>query len=80
MLFQQTIHTNRYNRSKLEIICVDDAQSNKKPPYSNGKLSLEEVPSIQNLKEQVENLIIHEENDFETSTFMAWNFRFHQMI
>jgi len=80
MLFQQTIHINKYNRSKHKRVRVDDSEGNTKPPSSKSKLTLEEVPSIQNLKEHVEELIIHEENDFDTSTFISWNLRFHQII
>ena len=77
MLFQQMIHTNKYNRSKHKRVTVDDDHSNTKRSSSHSNLSLEEVPSIQNLKEQVEKLFIREENDFSASTFVSWNFLFY---
>ena len=80
MLFQQMIHTNKYNRSKHKRVTVDDDHSNTKRSSSHSNLSLEEVPSIQNLKEQVEKLFIREENDFSASTFVSWNFLFYQII
>ena len=80
MLSQQKIHTNKYNWSKHKGVCVDDGHNNTKKSSALSKLSLEEVPSIQNLKEQVEKLIIREENDFKTSTFISWNLSFHQII
>ena len=79
MLFQQTIHTNKYNRSKYRNH-PNDTDSNINKNGENTKDSLKEVPTIQNLKDQVDNLISLEKHGFEALTFVSWNSRFHQII
>ena len=71
---------NRYTRSKYRNLPVHNNCCSINKSIENPKHTLEEVPTIQNLRDQVENLISLEENDFEASTFISWNTRFHQII
>ena len=86
MLFQQNIHAWKYQHSKYHTEKIPTCLSTSKKQKINHNSSigtntkLEEVPNIQNLKQQVDKLIHIQLHQFNNLEFIPWNKRFHHIV
>ena len=79
-LFQQTIHMSKCKHSKYGQHQLREKRSIGDDTEAHLNDDLAEVPSIQNLKQQVKQLISIETTMFEELNVNSWNDTFHRII